>query len=292
MPTFRNVITASTDLACSAIGRRNAVRAARFVLRRASLDVPNDMHGNGETSLQRWIAGLSPRGRKLHVLDIGANVGHWSASMLAAARQAGRAEELDLHAFEPASWTFARLSERLGGVPQVTLKHAGLSDRSGSSVLYLVGEGAGTNSLHRAIGPRTTSSTEEIVTTTIDEYAEQAALDDIALIKIDTEGHDLTVLLGAQRLLAERKVSVVQFEYNWRWVEARSFLNDAFNLFEAAGYRLGKLTPGGVEFLPCWDPDLETFVEGNYVAALPVMAEKLPSVQWWKLSRSKVKVNR
>jgi len=53
-------------------------------------------------------------------------------------------------------------------------------------------------------------------------------------------------------------------------------------LLQPRGYRLGKLTPKGVEFYPRWDPDLETFVEGNYVACLPEVAARLPSVSWWK----------
>ena len=113
MPSFRGAVATTTDLACSAMGRRNVVRAARFVLRRACRDVPNDITSNGETSLQRWMVGLAPCNRDLAVVDVGANVGLLSASMLAEARQAGRADDLDLHSFEPASWTFARLSESL-----------------------------------------------------------------------------------------------------------------------------------------------------------------------------------
>ena len=62
----------------------------------------------------------------------------------------------------------------------------------------------------------------------------------------------------------------------------RSFLRDAFELLGPLGYRLGKLTPHGVEFYPGWDAELETFVEGNYLACVPQVAERLPSVVWWK----------
>ena len=102
--------------------------------------------------------------------------------------------------------------------------------------------------------------------TTLQDFVEVAGLDHITLVKIDTEGHDLAVLRGAQALLEQRRISVVQFEYNHRWVYSRSFLCDAFDLLRPLGYCLGKLTPLGVEFYPGWDPDLETFVEGNYVA--------------------------
>jgi hypothetical protein len=87
------------------------------------------------------------------------------------------------------------------------------------------------------------------------------------------------------RLFAERRISVAQFEYNHRWVYARFFLRDAFDLLEPLGYRLGKLTPVGVEFYPRWDADLETFVEGNYIACEQGVAERLPSVAWWKSTR-------
>ena len=65
---------------------------------------------------------------------------------------------------------------------------------------------------------------------------------------------------------------MAQFEYNHRWILGRFFLRDAFELVQAFGYRVGKLTPRGVEFYPGWDPELETFVEGNYVACAPAAA--------------------
>lgn len=118
--------------------------------------------------------------------------------------------------------------------------------------------------------------------TTLAAYADQCLLDDIALVKIDTEGHDLAVLRGAVPLLSAGRIAAIQFEYNHRWVFARAFLRDAFELLQPAGYRLGKLTPLGVEFYPGWDPELESFVEGNYVALTARAAAMVPAVSWWK----------
>jgi FkbM family methyltransferase len=281
MSILRQATAATTRLACRAVGRRQVVRAARFVLWRARLDVPNDMTSNGESLLQRWVVGLCPPDQRISVLDVGANVGRWSASMLDAASQAGRLADLDLHAFEPSAYTFARLSEVLDG-HGVRLFRAAMSDRPGSSTLHVVAPGAGTNSLHRQPRSPVGATTEHVPMMTLDAYAHDADLDQITLVKIDTEGHDLTVLRGAQGLLDRQRISVVQFEYNHRWIYARSFLRDAFELLEPLGYRLGKLTPRGVEFYPCWDVDLETFVEGNYVACVPGVARLLPAVSWWK----------
>jgi len=281
MSALRRAATSGTDVACRAVGRRHVVRAARFVFRRACLDVPNDLRTNGESSLQRWTLGLSPAGRDIHVVDVGANVGQWSDAMRGAARQVGRLDDLDLHAFEPSSYTFARLSAALGG-QGVSLHQVALSDMSGRSTLHVAAPGAGTNSLHAQPSVPDGAATEAVATTTLDAYADRTGLQHITLVKIDTEGHDLAVLRGARRLFADQRIMITQFEYNHRWLYSRSFLYDAFDLLEPFGYRLGKLTPRGVEFYRGWDADLETFVEGNYVACAAAIAERLPSVAWWK----------
>ena len=160
-----------------------------------------------------------------------------------------------------------------------------LSLTIGLSSLNVIAPGAGRNSLHEVPGGPEDFVTEEVTTTTLDTYAENAGLDHIAFVKVDTEGHDLAVLGGAQHLLAARRIKVVQFEYNQRWVYARSFLRDAFELLVPIGYRVGKLTPRGVEFYPGWDTDLETFIEGNYVACTAETSAALPTVTWWKSGR-------
>ena len=280
MSANRRVAAIATDLTCQAVGRRTVVRAARYVLSRARLDYPNELATNGESALQRWILPFSTPGRQIHVADVGANVGRWSASMLTAASQAGREADLRLHAFEPDSQAFTRLTAALDGTP-TSLSRTALSDRQGTSVFHVVAPGAGRNSLYPVPGAGETAQ-ESVVTTTLDSYAEQSGVARFALVKIDAEGHDLAILRGARALLAEHRIAVAQFEYNHRWILARFFLRDVFEFLMPLGYRVGKLTPRGVEFYPGWDADLETFVEGNYLACDAAAAALLPAVMWWK----------
>jgi FkbM family methyltransferase len=274
----RRAAATTTDAACRALGRRAVIRAARYVLFRARLDYPNDITVNGESDLQRWALQLT-RGGEIQVADVGANVGLWSRSLLAAASTQGRGGDIRLHAFEPDARAFTQLASALEDTC-ASLNPVALSDRQGTSAFHVVAPAAGTNSLHPA--PGTTMTAETVPVTTLDSYAASAGIPGFALVKIDTEGHDLTVLRGAGTLLAEHRIAVVQFEYNHRWVFARAFLRDAFDFLIDLGYRVGKLTPKGVEFYPGWDPELETFVEGNYVACRPTAAEGLPTVRWWK----------
>jgi FkbM family methyltransferase len=280
MAAVRRAAAIATDLTCRAAGRRTVVRTARYVLSRARLDFPNDLSTNGESALQHWILRFSQAGEQIHVADVGANVGSWSQSMLAAASKAGREPDLRLHAFEPDSRAFAQLAEALDGRP-ASLSKTALSDRQGTSLFHVVAPGAGTNSLYPVPGANPLAQ-ENVPTTTLDSYAEQSGVARFALVKIDAEGHDLAVLRGASTLLAEHRIAAAQFEYNHRWILGRFYLRDAFEFLLALGYRVGKVTPRGVEFYPSWDADLETFVEGNYLACDPETAAVLPAVTWWK----------
>ena len=201
--------------------------------------------------------------------------------MLATAARAGRAADLRLHAFEPDKAAFARLTQTLDGAP-ADLSRIALSDRAGTAVLHVAGPAAGTNSLYIQSPAPNPAAGGQVTTSTLDGYAERSGITRFALVKVDAEGHDLAVLRGARGLLAERRIAVAQFEYNHRWILGRFFLRDAFELVQALGYRVGKLTPRGVEFYPGWDAELETFVEGNYVACAPAAAASLPAVPWWK----------
>ncbi len=82
MTRSRLMAARAVDLIGTAIGRRQLVRAARFVLNRARLDVPNDPARNGEYALQRWLLEAIPVPAPITVFDVGANVGRWSHNLL------------------------------------------------------------------------------------------------------------------------------------------------------------------------------------------------------------------
>lgn len=286
MSVPRQQAARAIDALCVLVGRRQVVRAARFTLNRARLDLPNGPETNGEYSLQRWVLDAIPAPDPVTVFDVGANVGTWSGSLLSQAHREGHGSRLELHAFEPASYTHAVLRERLPA--SVRVNHLALSATGGQTTLYITHPGAGTNSLHQANGGHGGAQQTEIVTTTtVDEYITQHGIHHIDFMKLDTEGHDYQVLLGALGALKAKKIAAVQFEYNHRWVYARHFLKDAFDLLTPLRYMVGKLTPRGIEFYPEWDPELESFVEGNYVACTQEMARRLPSVAWWKNSSAR-----
>ena len=261
----------------SSIGRRNLVRLSRFLSNEARLDVPNSMSDNGELLVQR-VALQNAGTRPCHIIDVGANVGDWSANVLDNARRLGA--HVELHAFEPAPATCDLLGSRIGRDPAVHLVQAAASDAAGEATLHLVHATAGVNSMH-ARSDMVSAGAVQVPTIRLDEYCRRQNVGRVLLAKSDAEGHDLAVLRGATGLLEAQAIDLFQFEYNWRWIDARNFLRDVFELAQPLGYNLGKITPLGIERYRTWHPELESFREGNYLLMTHDSAGWFPAVKWW-----------
>jgi FkbM family methyltransferase len=264
------------------MGRRNLVRLGRFLSNEGRLDVQDDLHSNGEQIVQEIALRFSPAGRKLVMLDVGANLGDWTKSTLQAARSCGVAVEV--HAFEPCGGTLEMFHRNLAGEQdserRVVAVKKGLSNQAGSATLNVVGDGYGNNSLH-AVPMAPVSRRDTIELDTVDDYCRRANISHITLIKTDTEGHDLSVAEGAIKSLESGSIDLIQFEYNASWVCSRRFIRDAFELFSPYGYALGKVTPRGIEFYQTWHPELETFRQTNYLACRNEWVQRFPRIRWW-----------
>jgi hypothetical protein len=139
-----------------------------------------------------------------------------------------------------------------------------LSSENGEGVIYVSAPNAGTNSLH-ASSQEDDQSRVEINKITAADFCKTHKIQNVHLLKCDAEGHDMEVIRGALPLLVDERISVLQFEYNHRWVYSRSFLRDAFMAIRNLPYKLAMLQPNHVLIFDQWHPELERFFEGNYV---------------------------
>ncbi len=225
----------------------------------ARREVSSGFEISGEYWLLQSVLAVADRDKSAILLDIGAHKGIWSESATALLRRQNRSGHV--YAFEPASSTFAYLSEKFKGSGLVSTNRIALSDRSGEQEFFVVGELTGTNSLLRNDG----ATIENVHTLRLDDFLGVERIDHILLVKSDTEGHDMSVLLGAVETLQKGRVDVWQFEYNHRWIGGRSFLKDVFDFIVDKPYLLGKLYGDGIEIYDEWHPELERFFESNYV---------------------------
>ncbi len=257
-------------LVLSLIGTRTTWRLGRAFYMAARGDVANNMGTNGERMVQRcvveaWRKRHDPAER-LVVFDVGANVGDWSTALLDQAAESNAKSALDLFLFEPIPDTLRVLRVKLSGesVANVRMESIALSALDGSSEMYSPGPNAGTSSLHydSSFGEVQAISVQ---TASLSSYCASNSIERIRLLKCDTEGHDMGVIRGALPMLQGGRIDVLQFEYNHRWIFARSYLKDVFDTVVGLPYVVGKIQPDHVKVLDRWHPELEHFFEGNYL---------------------------
>jgi FkbM family methyltransferase len=274
-------VTIVVQLIVRLLGRQLAWRIGRALYRAARLESPNSPEANGEIILQRALLqsyAKAPRTRSFVAFDVGANVGDWSWLFLDNALREG-VSEIELHAFEPVPRTHLVLQRRMESHSchaVVRTIQAGLSRETKDGIMFEFAELAGVNSLHRDPLQRD-GATLNVRLISAEDYCSAAQVDFIDLLKCDAEGHDMEILHGAAALLRSESISVIQFEYNHRWLFSRHCLKDAFDLVNSLPYRVGKLTPQGVELYDAWHPELDRFFEGNYVLVHERMIDSLPT---------------
>ncbi len=231
-------------------------RRLYFIARR---DVSNNPDNNGEYWLLEKFLKEIPSTHSPILMDIGANKGNWTAK--ANETLLHQAKTGIIYAFEPAKATYEFLAKRFNAKKNITLNKLALSNSIGVTDFFVIEALAGTNSLHE----NKDSIVEKVQTTTFDDYVEKNDLNAIAFVKIDTEGHDLSVLHGAKNSLMKGRIEICQFEYNHRWILNHAFLKDVFDLIEGTPYSLGKIYGNGIEIYQKWHPELEKFIEANYI---------------------------
>jgi FkbM family methyltransferase len=275
----RTVIAAADALAETLVSRRQRARIGRHLLNRASGDNEAEMDRNGErtlvTRLQQILAGQAAI-----VFDVGANVGDWTALL---GRGLGRGSAV--YAFEPVLGTFDRLREHLARLDlpaRLVPVHAAVGEVDGEVEIHLYGgEGSGANSLHErdqhAFGA-ICSGRQPVHCHRGDTFCREHGIERIAFVKIDVEGHEMSVLRGFSSALDEGRIDGLQFEYGGSWIDARVYLRDAFDLLLACGYAVGKLFPDGVEWHERYDYRLETFQYANFVAVRPEWQPQLRAI--------------
>ena len=92
-----------------------------------------------------------------------------------------------------------------------------LSDKSGQAEFYEYGNNSTINYLEAhapyAVRFDRKSKSRAVEIDTVDTFCERNRIDHISVSKIDTEGHDLSVMRGASGLFEKRAIDFVLFEF-------------------------------------------------------------------------------
>jgi FkbM family methyltransferase len=265
------------------LGNRFTYKLGRSLYMYARHESGGIMEEDGEYRIQRDFSKRLPLEEdNVVVFDIGANLGKWTISLLDMI-PIQKVSDVEIHGFEPINETYKALKNNIESNPrgnQVKLVRKACSNTTGVDQMFIATTNSGENSFHPG-EVHSGSSSVSIEKITLDKYCTDNNISLIHFIKSDTEGHELEVIRGAQRLFTEEKIMVFQFEYNQTWFYSRFFMKDVFDLLAGMPYLLGKITPQGLYIYRKWHPEIERFFESNYLIvhknALPWFNHKIGS---------------
>ena len=181
-----------------------AIRLRRFserIIRNHMQFNFDDATLNGELILSK----LAPSCRRF--VDVGANRGEFSATFLCKCPGANGL------IFDPGQSAYNKLIARFANEHSVSSK-SDLRLLWSAPFFEEPNTGLG-SSLVQSWACREAQQTEIEVTTLDAVLADWGGAD---YVKIDAEGHDLAVIRGASKLLANRSIRFLQFEYHTAWL--------------------------------------------------------------------------
>lgn len=192
---------------------------------------------------QDHVADVSPGAEEAVIFDVGANIG---AITLALARKNPRAR---IHSFEPTHYAREKmrrnlalnpdLAERVTVCPVFVGRMSGVTHESAAYASWRVdAHASGTHPTHHG-----SKMPAAAAMTTLDDYVAANNVPQVHLVKIDTDGHELDVLHGAQQLLATSRPRVVMEMCPYLLDEKMLTLKDYIEAL-GSGYKLRKLRGG------------------------------------------------
>ena len=214
----------------------------------------------GETkAMSRFLTERRPQ----TVFDIGANKGDFAHHVRSLCPDA------EIRCFEPQPHAFAAL-QQISIENDLIIEAMALSEEDGTMTLYdQTGEGFSTvASLSKAAVEAFSDDLEafDVDVTSVDAYCHKHEIAQIDLLKVDTEGYDLSVLKGARSMLSGGNVSAVSFEFIPANLKTHVFFYKILD--ELKGFDVFRILPSGSLYKV--DPYIyrycEIFVPSSYLA--------------------------
>jgi len=225
---------------------------------------------SGELAVLQRLARLWPRAEPLQLIDAGANLGDYTVSLAAVFKDHPHAR---IWALEPARGTFAQLEKKIAACPEknrITTLHVGLGQREETIPLYASTD-AGQSGIS-SVYPRRLEHfgkqlhpSESIQLLPLDALCEQKAIQKIHFLKLDLEGHELAALEGASRLLREKRIDVIQFEFGGCNIDSRTYFQDFYYRL-APDFALYRILQHALDPVTAYKEEQEIFITTNYLA--------------------------
>ena len=222
---------------------------------------------SGEASALSFVhEKIKTNERRLVIFDIGANKGQFLELIL----NEFRISKKQVVSFEPSTAAYRVLQNKFGALNDVMLQNLGVDDHVHTGSLYYDQPG----SLYASKYDRDVSRlnveftySEKVNYVTVDSFCSSHEIDMIDFLKIDVEGNELNVLKGAERMLSDRLIRSMSFEFGSTQIDSRTFFKDIYLYLEQFNFEsFYRITPGGyLEPIMGYDEALEIYYTTNYL---------------------------
>jgi FkbM family methyltransferase len=176
---------------------------------------------------------LLPRYIPTNIFDVGANVGQSSRQFVE------RFPKAQVFCFEPVSSIFTKLQKNMANFDNINFYRLAFSNVKGRADIHCENTRSTIHPLCLDEMPYITENVEYIELDTIDEFCHRENIRKIGILKIDTEGHDLKVLRGAENMLNVHLIDIVQVEAGMNPLSSKFVPFEEFkNYLESRGYYL------------------------------------------------------
>lgn len=158
------------------------------------------------TDVHYDIANALPNQRMDVVFDVGANEGQ------SARRFIETYPGVRILCFEPVFETFEALIENVSSEDQVECYRFALGGESAEKFMSVSENRLMSHLIKGEQEHEGTDQRESVSVRTMDNFCEEEGIERVNYLKIDTEGHDLEVLLGADAMLSQQAVDLIEVE--------------------------------------------------------------------------------
>ena len=201
------------------------------------------------------------------VFDVGASVGEWTAEVLS------HEKDIECHLFEASPINYSVLKSNLeeGGGHTCTINNIALGRENTFRPFYHYEDRPSWSTFYRRFDVEAQYNIQEpselcVDVSTLDSYCENNQIGHVALVKIDVEGAEYDVLIGASEMLRRGSIDYIQFEYGGTYKDACINLRMVLSLLWQHRYEIYKVLPDDIVYVGEFSDDLEDYSYCNYLA--------------------------